>query len=488
MTWALPCAHDSARVSASLTAAAHHPPRQFRSPSSDPPKVRLFEWSVAVPTMAALAYACVNQWGNISNDVLELLLWSALIIPIDLMPVSYSDEMHQSMSLPVLVAAAMVLPLEEAALLGLVATSDPRELSGRVGLGRALFNRSQVALSTGVASFAYHSLGGDVRKWPSAWVLGLLTLATLILVNGLMVTTAARLATGRPLARITRDVFLGSPVEFALSWAAFGLLALLFALARETIGVWGLPACIIPVVLGRQMFIHRRESARATTAVATKDQVIAKISEQIGEERKEERARIAASLHDEVLPALFKVHLMGEVLRQDLDSGRLLALEDDIPELRQAADQASGLVRTLVRDLRRSAIGAGGLVSTLKLLIDELSASTKASMRAELEDVGGIPSQQLLIYQVAREALMNAVRHSGAHNISIRLFRDESDSRLIVSDDGVGFAPGGVDREAHFGLQLMSERVEQAEGALHVETCPGEGTRVVARFPLEGLR
>jgi signal transduction histidine kinase len=99
--------------------------------------------------------------------------------------------------------------------------------------------------------------------------------------------------------------------------------------------------------------------------------------------------------------------------------------------------------------------------------------------------VDGPPSLQLLIYQVAREALMNAVRHSGARNISIRLLKDESEARLIVGDDGTGFAKNGVDREYHFGLQLMKERVEQAEGVMHIESRLGEGTQVLVRFPLQ---
>ena len=45
---------------------------------------------------------------------------------------------------------------------------------------------------------------------------------------------------------------------------------------------------------------------------------------------------VAGELHDEVLPPLFKVHLMGQVLRQDLDSGQLLNLDCDLPELLSA--------------------------------------------------------------------------------------------------------------------------------------------------------
>jgi signal transduction histidine kinase len=175
---------------------------------------------------------------------------------------------------------------------------------------------------------------------------------------------------------------------------------------------------------------------------------------------------------------------MGEVLRQDLDAGKLLALEEDIPELRRAADEASTQIRTLIRNLRRASLGVGGLSSTLQLLINDLAARTSAKIEAEIQDIPATPSQQLLIYQVAREALHNAVAHAEAGRISIRLLREEGDARLIVEDDGCGFRLHGVDRDRHFGLQLMAERADQAGALLHIESGAGVGTSVVAKFPL----
>ena len=52
---------------------------------------------------------------------------------------------------------------------------------------------------------------------------------------------------------------------------------------------------------------------------------------------------LAGELHDEVLPALFKVHLMGQVLKQDLASGQLLQLEEDLPGLLDATLVAQAL-------------------------------------------------------------------------------------------------------------------------------------------------
>ena len=98
---------------------------------------------------------------------------------------------------------------------------------------------------------------------------------------------------------------------------------------------------------------------------------------------------VAGELHDEVLPPLFKVHLMGQVLRQDLDSGRLLDLDDDVPQLITATEVAQSAIRGLLRDLRQSSIGPAGLNVTLELLARRLEAAGSPAIRLELSDVGG---------------------------------------------------------------------------------------------------
>jgi signal transduction histidine kinase len=475
------CSSES--VSLSVTASAHRLPRPFRTHSGDPRRVRLYEWGVALPTIAGIAYFAATRWDVIVRDGLDLIVWGVLMMFVALMPISYSKEIHQTMGLPVVLAAGMVLAPYQVALVALIAASDPREFRGQVGLGRACFNHSQEALSAASASIIFHVLHGNPDAWPSVLWIALTALGAEVLVNWLTVTTAAVLATGDSFRRVTRDVFLGAPIGFALSYGAVGLLALLIAAAKDDWGYWGLAASVIPLTVARQMFLHRRRSALASSEVAEKQQLLAKATQQIAVERRDERARVAAALHDEVLPALFRVHLMGEILRQDLDSGKLLALEEDVPELRVAANEASNQIRALIRNLHRSSVGIHGLESTLELLIEEVRTQTSTRIIAEIHEVEAPSSLQLLIYQIAREALHNAVVHADAKTIMIRLFTDASDIRLIIRDDGDGFLPESVDRERHFGLQLMAERAEQGGGLLHIETHPGEGTQVTARFP-----
>jgi two-component system NarL family sensor kinase len=179
------------------------------------------------------------------------------------------------------------------------------------------------------------------------------------------------------------------------------------------------------------------------------------------------------------------VHLMGQVLRQDLDSGRLLDLDQDVPQLISATNAAQDAIRALMRDLRDSTMGANGLVRTLELLVRDVTSQTRARIELRADDVGGAPTTQLLAYQIVREALKNAVRHSDAQLITIRLWRSGDDIRLSVEDDGRGFDPSRVDRTEHFGLQFLAERAEAVSGEARIDSRLGGGTRVSASLPAD---
>jgi signal transduction histidine kinase len=244
-----------------------------------------------------------------------------------------------------------------------------------------------------------------------------------------------------------------------------------------------LVAFLIPLGLARQVFLQGRNLEEAGAKIESKDRALVAVAGQTLSERREERMAVAGELHDEVLPPLFKVHLMGQVLRQDLNSGRLLDLDEDIPELIKATEAAQDAIRCVVRDLRRSSLGPGGLNSTIEILARELETSGSPNFVLELEDVGGSSVVQLLAYQVAREAMNNSARHSQATEVLVSLKRSDDLIRLVVDDDGTGFLASAVDRESHFGLQLIRERVESAGGTLYVDSELGRGTRVIAQLP-----
>jgi signal transduction histidine kinase len=232
------------------------------------------------------------------------------------------------------------------------------------------------------------------------------------------------------------------------------------------------------------MFIHWRDASVAALLIEDKQRALSEVTTRIADERRDERLSLAAGIHDDVLPPLYQVHLMGEVLRRDLAAGRLLDLEADLPDLLHATQAASDALRDLIGDLRKSTIGPGGLAETIGLLVRQVESRTDAHFEISVADTGGTPLTQLLLYQIAREAITNAATHSNARNIRISLSRDGDFARLQIDDDGRGFNALSVDKEHHFGLQLMRERAELAGGLLVIDSMRGSGTHVIARLPV----
>jgi signal transduction histidine kinase len=87
---------------------------------------------------------------------------------------------------------------------------------------------------------------------------------------------------------------------------------------------------------------------------------------------------------------------------------------------------------------------------------------------------------------IAREALTNAFRHSGARQIEAEVSYGHSELRVRIRDDGRGIdvdvvREGG--REGHWGLLGMRERAKKIHATLTVWSRPGAGTEIDVHLP-----
>jgi len=98
------------------------------------------------------------------------------------------------------------------------------------------------------------------------------------------------------------------------------------------------------------------------------------------------------------------------------------------------------------------------------------------------------PELALALFRIAQEALNNAGKHSKATMAALDLAREGADLLLTVSDNGIGFTPGGKRQPAGRGIGLgsMRERAELAGGSFEFYSKPGAGTRICVRVPFHG--
>ncbi len=198
----------------------------------------------------------------------------------------------------------------------------------------------------------------------------------------------------------------------------------------------------------------------------------------------DDRDRIARDVHDSIIQNLFAVGL-------DLHA-RSVAVADD-PDLHAALDNASIAIdasiaelRRLIYDLHGDLPKRGSLATEIEELVDRLGGPYDVPVVVSV--IGNTPvlDDSLIddVLQIVREAVSNALRHSGATTISVSLSADDRSLFLAVTDNGHGFdvanAPWGL------GLTNMATRTKRAGGTLDIESNHGIGTSVEARIPVVG--
>ena len=97
----------------------------------------------------------------------------------------------------------------------------------------------------------------------------------------------------------------------------------------------------------------------------------------------------------------------------------------------------------------------------------------------------GIPRDvALCLFRIVQEGLRNAIKHSGAEEVSVHLAGGPAELALTIADNGAGFEPNIEEREG-LGLVSMRERLEPVAGTLRIRSRPGGGTRIEVTVPVE---
>jgi signal transduction histidine kinase len=437
----------------------------------------LFFWCISLVWLTILGWSITQKGHEISSNSLALIPWVALLAVVNLLPLTSWRHAYFTADIPITIAGMLILSPLEAGLVTFLGTLDPREFRGQVSLAKTLFNRSQISLAVFGGSLVAHTF--VKAPGPSPFIL-LLAFLVLILMSGsnyLLTGIGVSLEHGYPVSGALQRLRIGSVQDFILTLASWAILGAMLAALYDRVGLVALGAFLVPTLLGRQALVRSQMSIDTARAYRSREAALVQISHQIYEERNDERRLIAADLHDEVLQPLFKVTLMAQVLKADLAAGQLLEMDEDLPELLTAAELASNTLRDLIGDLRRSALGRGGLGPALSGFVRSLGKQSSIATHTSVQQVRLEPDAELVVYQIAKEALTNAMAHSKASNVWVHLVYEEGTTRLTVEDDGIGFDPV-EEREGHYGIAIMRERASAIGADLYVDSVPGGGAKI----------
>lgn len=181
--------------------------------------------------------------------------------------------------------------------------------------------------------------------------------------------------------------------------------------------------------------------------------------EQAATARATERADIAAHLHDSVLQTL-----------------ALIQRQSNDPK------QVASLARRQERELRTWLYGEEPTDSSLKAALTRAAEEIEAErgVDVELVCVGDAQSNTRTdaVVRAAREAMMNAAKHSGTQRVDVYSEVDGNLVEVFVRDRGAGFDLDAIDDDRMGVRRSIIERMERHGGSARVRSAPGEGTEI----------
>lgn len=207
--------------------------------------------------------------------------------------------------------------------------------------------------------------------------------------------------------------------------------------------------------------------------------------------QEEERKQLALELHDGIGQSLTAAKYCVDNVQQVLGQGR---------SAKEALKAAANVLKTSIKDVRRMQAALRpkmlddlGVLATLNWFCREFqtiygSINLEWKLNANEDDIPAMLKP--VIYRICQEALNNAAKHSEAATVRLLLQHEAGEISLIVEDNGKGFDlrmvmdNGDWRRVLGLGLESMRERAELMGGSFSIDTTPGMGTIVRARWKL----
>ena len=187
-----------------------------------------------------------------------------------------------------------------------------------------------------------------------------------------------------------------------------------------------------------------------------------------------ERRRIARDLHDGLQGRLILLGIRARRLTDRLPDGDE---HTEAEAVRAGLEVAIDELRDLVHGVMPALLIERGLHAATEELVDRMPIPTEF---AAAEAIGPLPATvESTAFFVVAEGLANALKHSGAERMAVRLDMIGDDLLIEVSDDGIGGASVANGR----GLRGIEDRVDVLGGRLRVDSPPGGGTRMSVEVP-----
>lgn len=208
------------------------------------------------------------------------------------------------------------------------------------------------------------------------------------------------------------------------------------------------------------------------------------------ETQENERQRIARELHDSTVQNLASLVHKTELCQKLMDTD-IIRCKLELSSISKIIRDLIQDTRNIIYDLRPMSFDDMGFDVTVERFLDKIKMISGKSISFRIEGTP-YPIKNVVgitLFRVIQEACNNAIKHSEATIIQVKLIYNKSLFTVQIGDNGKGFVYNEnteVSREDNsgFGLSIMKERIFLLSGELIIESAPGKGCCIKALIPV----
>jgi len=484
----------------------------------------VYQVVIVMPVMLLLLQGIYRHVPDYEHSA--LLLWIVAIAAVDVMPVPAWNGLHMLLTFPIRLSVAILYAPYVAAAVAFVGSLDPREMKRSIPVLRALFNRSQIALTVFAESYVFKWVY-PYKLYPEqhqqihhiwTFVAGTL-LAALVgyTVNTTIVLIATRIDTGISVREILLRMHGARPYLFLLEHCVLGLSAIVIVQFYLAVGPWSAAVFLAALAFARQMYFQSRtladRLAEQNDVLADQawklQQLLANEQESVAELRELNRMKseFVAVVSHELRTPLTAIIGFAKTLRRPEFADDATTRAEFLEAMERQGDRLLRLVENLLTVARLEnstlspSIGRVPFGDLCREIIEGLGASATRITARIPDQVPVLFTDRDLLGRVIANLLENALKYS-PDGTPIEFGAATEDEHVVfwVKDQGIGIPAEEHERVFQrfyqvdssstrafrgtgLGLALVKDLLEQLGGTVALESRPGEGSTFTVTLP-----
>ncbi|MCW3088128.1 MAG: hypothetical protein JWQ78_1514 [Sediminibacterium sp.] len=199
------------------------------------------------------------------------------------------------------------------------------------------------------------------------------------------------------------------------------------------------------------------------------------------ETQEETLNQLGNELHDNIGQLLNSTKLLIGVAQRSLSNP-----PDTLITADETLAKAIQELRSLSKSLNKEWLEQFNFIENIEAEINRINSAR--TLHIYLSSPGALPlkaDEQIILFRIVQEILQNAMKHSAAKNVYIRIKEESEVLTISVTDDGIGFE--ALEKSHGVGMMNIRHRTHLLGGTVQWRSAPGKGTVVIIQLPVKPL-